>query len=367
MKIAILTNIPSPYRVDFFYYLQTNCPEHAFHIIYSAAGLNDRSWSVDNDKLINSHFLKAKTITIKKKMDAKHIHFTTNTKKTLSSIRPQLLICSEYNPTILQAITWAKRHGTPYISWTDGTLYAERNINMLQRLSRHFVIKGAKAFIASSTRAKEAQIAYGAEPDAVFLSSLTVDIHKYLYERQTCQAKKLLYVGSLSERKGIDLLFHALTYVKKTYHLTLVGNGEKKEELIKLAEQLNLTPHLTFAGFLEGNALSELYRSHDIFVLPTREDCFGLVILEAMCASMPVICSQYADGAYDLIESKRSGLIVDPFDAGAFAQAIDSLLDKPFTVASMSKNAYKKSLDFSFDKVATGFWEAISYISNNRS
>ena len=367
MKIVILTNIPSPYRVDFFRYLQSEYSEHEFHIIYSAAGLSDRSWSVSNDKLINSHFLITKTITIKGKMDAKHIHITMNTKKILSSLHPDIIICSEYNPTILQAIAWAKHHHVPYISWTDGTLFSERNIIFLQKLSRKYVIKGARAFIASSSRSKEAQIAYGADIKAVFVSSLTVDIHKYLFTRNSYQNQKLLYVGSLSERKGLDLLFHALPYVKGNYHLTLIGDGDKKSELISLAETLQLTDRITFAGYLEGSSLEEVYHTHDIFVLPTREDCFGLVILEAMCASMPVISSCYADGAYDLIQDQVSGLIVNPYQPEAFARTIDILLADATKVEYMGTNAYQKALNYDFGTVSKGFLDAISYISDNIS
>ncbi len=365
MKIAILTNIPSPYRVDFFYYLQTECKEHEFHIIYSAVGLSDRSWSVNREKLINTHFLKSKTLSLKSKMDAKHIHFTVNTGALLSSLHPELIICSEYNPTILQAVTWARFHDIPYISWTDGTLYAERNINRLQKMSRHYIIKHAGAYIASSTRAREAQTAYGAMPEAIFLSSLTVDIQKYLYFRNQYHNTNLLYVGSLSERKGLDLLFHALTHVKGSYHLTLVGDGDKRDELTALADELHLTDHITFAGYLEGEPLRQIYHSHDIFLLPTREDCFGLVILEAMCASMPVISSCYADGAHDLIQDGETGLIIDPYQPENFALAIDQLLVDSVNIQRMGTNAYHRALSYDFKSVSTGFVAAISYISNN--
>lgn len=367
MRIAVLTNIPSPYRVDFFYYLQTECPEHEFHIIYSAAGLSDRSWSVSKEKLLNSHFLKAKTLTIKGKMDDKHLHFTINTHRLLSSLCPELLICSEYNPTILQAVAWANQRRIPYISWTDGTLFAERNINRLQKLSRQYIIQRASAFIASSSRSKDTQIAYGAAPNKVFVSSLTVDIHKYLFAKSIFHNHKLLYVGSLSERKGIDLLFHALSHVQGSFHLTLVGDGDKKEELISLAAELQLTDFITFSGYLEGSPLKELYHTHDIFVLPTREDCFGLVILEAMCASMPVISSCYADGAYDLIQDKNSGLMIDPYQAEDFAHAIDLLLSDAKKVEYMGKNAYKRALNYDFNVVSKGFLDAIAYISNSLS
>lgn len=367
MKIVILTNIPSPYRVDFFHYLQSTYTDYEFHIIYSAASLSDRAWSVDEDKLLNSYFLTSKTLTLKGEMDAKHIHFTINTGQILSSICPDLIIGSEYNFTILQSIIWAKFHNTPYISWTDGTLFAERNINHLQKLARHYVIKKAKAFIASSSRSKDAQIAYGADPQKIFISSLTVDINQYLYKRETYGHYELLYVGSLSERKGLDLLFRALPYLKNQYHLTLVGTGEKETELLTLAKDLGISTHITFAGYLEGTALKNLYRSHDIFVLPTREDCFGLVILEAMCASMPVICSCYADGAYDLIQNGQSGLIADPYQPEAFSAAIDSLLENSSITQQMGMAAYQAALYYDFATVSKGFLDAISYIFNKHS
>lgn len=364
MKIAILTNIPAPYRVDFFYYLQTTYTEHEFCIIYSAASLSDRSWSVNKEKIINSFFLNSKTLTYKRKMDAKHIHITINTSKILSSLQPDLIIGSEYNFTILQSITWCKRHNIPYISWTDGTLFAERNINYLQKILRHYVISNANAYIASSSRSREAQIAYGADPNKSFISSLTIDIHKYLHVRKEYGNQKLLYVGSLSERKGIDLLFHALVHVQKPYHLTLVGDGDKKQELLSLSDKLHLSANITFAGYLEGDPLRQLYHSHDIFILPTREDCFGLVTLEAMCASMPVICSCYADGAYDLIENFESGLIIDPYNSKTFAHAIDTILDNPEEIRHMGICAYRKAHYYDFPTVSKGFLDAISYISN---
>lgn len=77
---------------------------------------------------------------------------------------------------------------------------------------------------------------------------------------------------------------------------------------------------------MEGEPLRELYHNADVFILPTREDCFGLVILEAMCASLPVISSKYADGAFDLVAEGENGYIVDPEDTHAFAEKIDQIL-----------------------------------------
>ena len=149
--------------------------------------------------------------------------------------------------------------------------------------------KRAAAFVASSTASKQAQIAYGADEKKCFLSYLTVDIQKYLREKEDYSGRELLYVGSLIQRKGLDLLLPALAETSEDIHLTIVGEGQERELLTEQAGKLGITDRIRFLGYVEGEPLRELYHNADVFILPTREDCFGLVILEAMCASLPVI------------------------------------------------------------------------------
>ena len=68
-KAVFITNIPSPYRVDFFSYMQKNFPEYEFHIIFSGAGMENRKWSVEMEEIEHYHFLKSKTIIIRKRFD----------------------------------------------------------------------------------------------------------------------------------------------------------------------------------------------------------------------------------------------------------------------------------------------------------
>lgn len=67
IKAVFITNIPSPYRVDFFAYLQKHYPEYEFHIIFSGAGMENRKWSVELAELSHYHFLKSKTLIIRKR------------------------------------------------------------------------------------------------------------------------------------------------------------------------------------------------------------------------------------------------------------------------------------------------------------
>lgn len=362
MKRAVfITNIPSPYRVDFFSYMQKNVPEYEFHIIFSGAGMENRKWSVELAGLSNYRFLKSRTIIIRRRFDDRYVFLPLGVEAALKEIRPDFVFAMEYNPTILRAVHWCRKKHVPFISWTDGTLHSERAIGKVQRLSRRYIIKRAAAFIASSTASRAAQIAYGADPAKCFISYLTVDIRKYLAKKDSYEARQLIYVGSLIQRKGLDLLLPALAKTADDIRLVIVGEGQELPLLKEQARKLRIAERISFKGFVEGEGLRSLYRDSDVFILPTREDCYGLVILEAMCASLPVISSKYADGARDLVVDGENGYIVDPEDTEAFARVIDRIFSEG-RLAQMGNNSYEKAQSFSFSRVAEGCIAALRYV-----
>ena len=169
-------------------------------------------------------------------------------------------------------------------------------------------------------------------------------------------------MGSLIQRKGLDLLLPALAKTGDDIRLVIVGEGQEKELLMRQAAELGISSRIEFKGYLEGEPLQELYGSSDIFILPTREDCFGLVILEAMCASLPVISSKYADGAFDLIEEGENGCIIDPDDTDAFAAAITAMFADEGRLAVMGRRSYEKAHKFAFSEVAKGAIEALRFV-----
>lgn len=362
MKRAVfITNIPSPYRVDFFVYLQKNFPEYEFHVIFSGAGMENRKWSVELEELEHTIFLKSRTLIIRKRFDDRYIFLPVGVEKALNEIKPDMVFAMEYNPTILRAVHWCRKHNIPFVSWTDGTLNSEKNIGKVQKLSRNYIIKRASAFVASSTASKETQIAYGADPSKCFVSYLTVDIDKYLAKKDSYEARQMIYVGSLIQRKGLDLLLPAMAETSEDIRLIIVGEGQEKQALKEQIAKLGLDERVEFKGFVEGEALRELYRTSDMFIIPTREDCFGLVILEAMCASLPVISSKYADGARDLIVEGENGYIVDPEDTKTFAGAIEQIFAEG-RLAEMGACSYQKAQEFSFAQVAEGAIAALKYV-----
>lgn len=359
-RIAVVTNIPAPYRVDLFYYLQTHMQEQEIFVIYTSRNEDNRAWDIPEEKLLNTQILESGILKVKTKLDTRYIHLPANVGKALNQLMPDVVVASEYNPAALQALFWAKCHGRKFVHWTDGTLHSERNIGAVQRLSRKVICSGADACIASSTKAKEKLLAWGVAEEKIFISLLTVDISRFRKVERAPAPGRILYVGSMIPRKGLDLLVDALSHVDCDFELRIVGNGtpEQIAQLKAAAEEKGVLDKLAFCGFLQGDALAEEYRKARVFVLPTREDCFGLVLLEAMCAGVPIVASKYADGAYDTVIEGVNGYIADPFCAEEFGGAIKKLIEKDLPMGSA---VIQKAECFGFANVSEGFESAVTY------
>lgn len=362
-KVAIVTNIPSPYRVDLYNYLHENVTQYDFNIIYTSENESNRAWVVNEEKLVKSYILKSKVIKLKEKIDDRYIHIPGNMLKILNQINPDVVIAMEYNPAALQCLFWCKTKKRKFIHLTDGTLSSERNLNVIQKKLRRLICKRSDAFIASSTKAKEKLVYWGAKKEKIFSSFLTVDIADYIIEPHRKENEfVILFVGRLVKGKGLHLLFDALAVVNGNYKLVIAGDGPEEQALKEQAERLGIIQNIVFKGFCDREDLKRLYSESSLFILPTLNDCFGLVILEAMCASLPVITTIYADGAPDLIINNETGCIVDPNNVGEFTKTIQFFMDNKNDAIAMGQKAMMRTEIFTFKNVSKGYVDAVESV-----
>jgi glycosyltransferase involved in cell wall biosynthesis len=143
---------------------------------------------------------------------------------------------------------------------------------------------------------------------------------------------RILAVGRLSYFKGFDVLLRALADIEDA-SLLLIGDGECRQPLQQLANELGIGARVHFAGRINMDAageaaIADAYASADIFCLPSTEraESFGLVLLEAMRARLPVVASAIpGSGVGFVVQEGRTGLLVAPGDAHALAQALRRL------------------------------------------
>ena len=357
-KVVLLTNIPSPYNVDLFWYLQNNTEEYDFYPVYTSKTEDNRKWNVREERIFNTTILESRVLKLNTGIDHRYVHIPPSVTPVLNAIDPDIVVAWEYNPAALLALRWCKRHERKFIHVTEGTLTSEQNLNVIQRVSRRYIISRADYCIACSTKAKEKLLAWDAEPLHIETALLTVDIDSYLKNPRNPQTGRILYVGSLAKRKGLDLLVDALPKIRRRFELHIAGDseGEEKEALKASLKAKHLDHCVQWCGYLEGDSLLKEYSEASVFVLPTREDCFGLVLVEAMAAGLPIVSSRYADGSYDVIRDGLNGEIVDPFDSTALARAIENRLDNQTDMRIGNEELIDK---FRYDNITAHYYNAL--------
>lgn len=134
-------------------------------------------------------------------------------------------------------------------------------------------------------------------------------------------------VGRLNRQKGFDLLIKAFALIDLNVHLVIVGEGEEKERLESLVDRLGLKRRVHFLGYKK-NAVDYIAAS-DCFVLSSRYEGFGNVLVEALYAQTPIVSFDCEHGPSDILENEKYGYLVECFDINSLSSHISlSLKEK---------------------------------------
>ena len=156
----------------------------------------------------------------------------------------------------------------------------------------------------------------------------------------------LLSVGRLSQEKRLSVLLDAFARVSRVRpeaRLAIVGDGPARAELRRTAPCGTV-----FVGEAYGEELARLYASADVFCFPSTTDTFGQVLLEAGASGLPAVAAA-AGGGLELVGHGRTGLLVAPDDAGAFAAALLELADRPERREALGAAGRLTALDRTWD------------------
>lgn len=156
--------------------------------------------------------------------------------------------------------------------------------------------------------------------------------------------RNFLYVGSIVSRKNVELIINAFVKLKKDerfkdVQLIVVGKGDDKyTQKCKALIPKDLEKSVVWCKFIKNAQLKFVYQKADAFLLPSVQEIFGMVLLEAMYFSLPVISSHSA-GAGTLIINENNGVIVEEFDPDIWEHKMETILDNPEMSKKYGENA----------------------------
>lgn len=160
---------------------------------------------------------------------------------------------------------------------------------------------------------------------------------------------RVIFVGQLSLQKGVQYLIKAwekLNLPKDKTELLLVGNRQKCFD--KVLKTLNVLHNVCFCGAVSQIKLKTFYDNSSLFVLPSIQDGFGMVISEAMATGLPVICTTNTGGE-ELIKKDKEGFILPIRDVDALAEKIMWCYENQNECFEMGKRAQEKVKNFTWD------------------
>ncbi len=170
------------------------------------------------------------------------------------------------------------------------------------------------------------------------------------FEEPSSTLVEFTFVGRLVDWKGLTFLFNALKFIKSEIEirLNIIGSGDQKENLIKLAKKFGLESKIIFHGFTKQEAVSKILNKSRALVLPSIYECGGAVVLEAMAQGIPVIATNWGGPADYLDEC--CGILVNPNSEDllieGLAKAMTYLLENPEVAKAMGENGRKKVEEF---------------------
>ena len=162
--------------------------------------------------------------------------------------------------------------------------------------------------------------------------------------------KIAITVGQFIHRKGFDVLLNAWAKCDKEYELYIIG-AEPTKEYLDIKEKLHLE-NVRFEGFKTKEELNCYYQAADLFVFPTREDIWGLVVNEAMANGLPVITTDKCVAGLELIKDGENGYIVPTENQDELAKRINELLRDDWLREKMAKNNLQKIRRYTVENMA---------------
>lgn len=185
---------------------------------------------------------------------------------------------------------------------------------------------------------------------------------------------RLLFVGRISPIKGLEYLLESIKFLKgQDLILTIVGDTtflpEYTQKIREKIRNLGIEERVKLEGEIKDTGkLLKIYKSSDIFVLPSLWDTSPIVLVEAMCVGLPIVATRVG-GIPEWVEEGVNGLLVPPGDSQALAEAIQRLVQKASLREKMGKEGYKRSLSFrkrTWEDVGREYYRLLSQLRKQR-
>jgi glycosyltransferase involved in cell wall biosynthesis len=337
MRLVVLTNILTPYRLPLFEALQRRVDD--FTVLLMARNEENRQWRVDSPRFKT---ILLPGIHFRPRGYPVSLHCNYGVMRILRQVNPDAVISGGFGSANMAAFLYCKLNRKKYVGWAHLTLQDSPDWKLMRRGLRHLMVRWSDGSIGESSDARDAFVYYGAKPDRVLSCVMPLDVRRIRDQTASVRSSSrfddlranypgpiMLSIGQAIPRKGYAELFQIyerLVAVRPDISLLVIGNGPERARYERRVLERGWR-QVHFIGFVQPDELHHYLALGDVFVFHTLYDPFGLVLSEAMAAELPVISSIYASATRDLIEDGVNGFRINPKDIASSAAVILKVLE----------------------------------------
>jgi glycosyltransferase involved in cell wall biosynthesis len=367
-KLLILTEIIAPYRIPVFNALASRTDIDLRVIFLAETDETQRQWHVYKGEIKFSYQVLP---SWRRRLGKYHCLLNWGMRTALRQFSPDVIVCGGYN-YVASWITlgWARRRRIPLFLWVESTAKDRRGGHTLVESLKTWFMGRCQGFVVPGKSSFQYLQNYGMNAETIFTAPNAVDTDFFAYTAEAVRRdavsyrQKLnlpphffLFAGRLISGKGVFDLLEA--YMSQTaelrsqWGLVFVGNGEALSELQRRASDIT-TGSVQFAGFAQRELLAVYYGLADVFLFPTHTDPWGLVVNEAMACKLPVIISDAAGCAEDLVQDGWNGCRFTSRDISRLAALMKNMAGDQQSRHEMGEHSYERIQQYSPEICANG-------------
>jgi glycosyltransferase involved in cell wall biosynthesis len=312
-RLALLTEIPAPYRIPLFNALAERLD---LRVSFLRARNPLRPYDLHADELrFERSVLPGFDVTVA----GRWVVVNAGVARRLRDA--DAVVVGGWNqPAFWEALTWCRMRRVPVLVWVESTA-RDRRSGRLEAAKRR-LLRMPHGFVVPGSLARSYLLDLGVPADKVAVAPNAVDPAIFGSGRRARHdgIVRLLAVGRLAPEKGLDTLLRATEGLR--VEVVLAGTGPEEPRLRRLAGA-----DVTFLGHVERDALPALYADADVAVVPSRSEPWGMALNEAALAGLPLVSTTATGAAEELIEDGVNGFRVPPDDVPALRDALRRLVD----------------------------------------